>query len=1628
MTDAAYYTQNIKAGSDIWMPSQDTVWEQGTVLAVTGSMATVRTARDDVVQLDLSTIPVFLANPSLAADVTALHYINEPGILYNLEQRSGNNEPYTLLGSVLVAVNPLKVIADPAGILGLKKAAQCPHPYGIAEIAYGQMVFAENRKLGKNLSGEEIISNQSIVISGESGSGKTESSKYVLKHLVTRNEHSGGEKGLDGRLLGSNPILESFGNASTLRNHNSSRFGKFLKLHFVSTPRPGDTPVFTIGGASVVTYLLERSRITSHNNGERGYHVFYQLRDGSPASVKKELGLDLNGSSFRYMTAKEDQKIPPSATKMKMNDKEDFVTFDAAWGQLGIASSVRDTVYKALAGILHLGNVEFVDEERPEGNVAVIKPGGYGALEWAGKMLGIDATALGLMFREHEVQAGSELVTKRRDAMAASYARDATAKAVYSQIFEWVVDTINEALDMKNPGFQVEKLPFIGVLDIFGFESFERNDFEQLLINYTNEALQGTFNRQVFVAEMDLYRREGLILDNGGMAMPPDNSACMALLAGSGKTMGLLKVIDAESQTPQANDPKMIKQLHRAFEKHQCFIKPHPKDIATTFIIRHYAGAVVYTGGRFMEKNADRLPKEVGATFQTSSVDIVAGLFGMKGDKAAAAKRAFGGASIIGKFTNQIAQLINTLEATRDSFIRCVKPNPAMVRTSDLSWFDRRYVTQQLKCLSIPQTAEVLKSGLPTRVPYEVLTENYMSVLPADAISIWKRLGKGELRGFMSALFWAFEVPPDAYRTGMTRVFFKSGELTMLDRIMEAAGKWMTSNDPALKAEQQNVVKRFKFYYVRTLWRKAIVKVIAMNKFTMFMLKARGKQEAATRIEAMMRMQAKKKQYNRTKRGALMAQKLWRAKKARQVAAKLRQEAIEEAKRKAEEAKRLEEEARLRAIAEAKAAEAARIQAEKEAAEAAEADKAAAQARLEQMKIEAEQRAKKAAEEAVILKQKRLEAEEEERKKLEEDQEIRKKQEQEYEELQARLEKEEAERAAEEAMEKGRKNVAGGDKPRKSVVREMRKSVSGITAQQKQAKIREAEAKINAEREAWANSGKVGYLTKLEKGGLFGGKKAKPLFLMLRMVARELEIYPKSNSTGLVGEPKGKPKAVYKFTTGVSFTPMDEPKNPLGNYAFELSDPKGGKLQLGCENDSERQEWAAAFKRAASGFKVSPGADDALKKAKDLVVTATGGDAGDDDANFDVSKLPAEAQEQLAKIESLYETGLLTKMEMDQLKPIIIAQGREAMQARPDQEEYDSFPNANPGRSSFKPFQKQVSTFEELGYMASDNSKPVVCKVCSIVNMHGGVNCMICNAELPNADDPEEQARVRHHRMSMQVVSPMQSMMGDFGPPDGRWLCSLSYRGNGVFKAFVKDCVTVMDQQTWSQTALYILGCEFMQGQIYHEQWAARHNWAWFEKWHKKASEQNFIPGMPPFPVVDVVEANSTNVGTMAKLKDKLSIWLGETLACVKDSEAFLKSDLGDKMFKIKDNVQEEINFDEFEAAYEEVLNNHMSAADSSVPLSQEEMQIADDAGTLLIAFIRGDGTTKALDIFDERVQDLHSVCLTAIPRLRASQDLDNPLIVQELVPHALDVLEHLDNALRVYNDSMSIAQAKFIM
>jgi len=859
-----------RVGDEVWVKgSQEWVWEAGTVEVVNSSdkeyVVLTQSSRRVMTTLVLPKNP----NPEGGyPDMTSMRYINEATILSNLHRRSIYNKPYTFMGPVLVAVNPVKRIKETIEV-GSPKVTQESHPFAVAEVAYQQVKFgiAQRRRIEKNggkLEDMEVPIAQTVILSGESGAGKTESSKMVLRHLVKR--CGGGE--LDKRLLGSNPILEAFGNAATLRNGNSSRFGKLLKLHF-------DDDGKTIIGASTSTYLLERSRVTTHEEGERGYHIFYQLL----AALEKDasLGLKANGrdkvstyglspgasKSYRYLAPKVKKTMTLGQVKGKPaispKDAKRFIDTRKAMSDIGMNDEVIDSIFRIVAAVLLLGNMDFVDEDEPSGFVAVLgrSETSRHALEKLCFLLGFafdpdePDNAFVHLFTKKRIKQGSEVIIKGIEAKHARDACDAVAKALFARLFNYIVDQINVSIIERGTE---DDIAIIGVLDIFGFESFARNDFEQLLINYTNESLQATFNEQIFQSEAALYKREQLVLESGdAMKLPEGNSECMDLLeGGSSKSPGVLLMIDQQGKLPQPKDSKLNDALHKSHAKSKAFGKVHPRDLDRNFIIIHYAGPVKYTVGSFLSKNADQLPKEVDEFFTGSTSPVVPVIWGSTGFKsikeagAKSVKSSRKGTSIVTKFRAQIIELKDYLDSTRCSFIRCVKPNPFLTRDdSNNEWFNRRYVTSQLKALSILQTAEVLKNGFPTRIAYEELTDTYSTILPDTALNSWRGLGGGSVSAFIAALFWAFEIPSDAYKLGLTKVFFKSGKLTELDGILNAATRWRNGED---QQQQDSICARFQHFFLRRRWRVVFAKMVACARFLSFLSGTQDRGSAATKI------------------------------------------------------------------------------------------------------------------------------------------------------------------------------------------------------------------------------------------------------------------------------------------------------------------------------------------------------------------------------------------------------------------------------------------------------------------------------------------------------------------------------------------------------------------------------------------------------------------------------------------------------------------------------------------------------------------------------------------------------------------------------------------------------------
>ncbi|DAZ98837.1 TPA: hypothetical protein N0F65_000993 [Lagenidium giganteum] len=853
---AALSQSPVEVGAQIWIPDSERVWrivqvvqyeanaEKGMVLTVSGKFGQE--------ELDLREIgDLYKVNPRVVDDMTSLYYIHEAGILENLYARSKpeNLRPYTLMANVLIAVNPLVRVVEPKvqDYIKTQMGDRPPHPYAIAEVAFQQMALRTPAHC------------QSIVISGESGAGKTETSKIVLRYLTSREHLAATKKGapvsepkdlaieLDKRLWDTNPILEAFGNAKTLRNHNSSRFGKFMKLQFLPEKN-------SLCGAFIETYLLEKFRVVAQIPGERNFHIFYFLLAGADDALRSQLQLE-SVDKYDYLNQSGCVSDP------NIDDELLFDEVVSALGTVGIDAELQKSVWSVLAGLLHLGNIRLKDKETAEGDVGEVTKDAERYLKACATLLGTDSNALSKVITEREISTRGEIFTIRRTAKEGSYVRDAIAKSIYNHLFKWILYKINGSL-----GHGESSLPFIGVLDIFGFESFEVNDFEQLLINFANEALQATFNQQVFIAEQELFTAEGIDV---GKIVWPDNRECIDLIAM--KPNGILPLLDQEAKTPKPSDEKWNATLHKTHAGHVHFLAPHEKDKKYVFIVKHFATRVPYTIGNFIDKNNDTIPKDLEDFVMSSNSTIIKELFSSKTEIESMDAPPSSNASrkvltVSAKFCDQMQVLVDTLNATRCNFIRCIKPNPTMTPGQ----FDHGYVVDQLRCTGMLATCELLKVGLPTRVSYEEICRIYKPVLPPSVVPMFAAYND---RTFTEAVLWSFRVDPDAYRLGRTKVFFKTGKIALLDALLKVdmakMGPW--------------ILARLKKWLARRRWRYATAKIMAQRAFLWLYEYTKKRKLAILKMQAVMRMFAVRKKflrlrmnYREKQRRKALARKRWK--------------------------------------------------------------------------------------------------------------------------------------------------------------------------------------------------------------------------------------------------------------------------------------------------------------------------------------------------------------------------------------------------------------------------------------------------------------------------------------------------------------------------------------------------------------------------------------------------------------------------------------------------------------------------------------------------------------------------------------------------------------------------------
>uniref|UniRef100_A0A3Q1EYQ5 Unconventional myosin-VI n=1 Tax=Acanthochromis polyacanthus TaxID=80966 RepID=A0A3Q1EYQ5_9TELE len=650
---------------------------------------------------------------------------------------------------------------------------------------------------------------QSIIVSGESGAGKTENTKFILRYLTTT---YGSGQDIDERIVEANPLLEAFGNAKTVRNNNSSRFGKFVEIHFNAKN--------AVVGGFVSHYLLEKSRICMQSNDERNYHIFYRLCAGASEDLKKKLHLDspdsfryLNRGCTRYFASKESDKqimqnrkspehIKTGALKDPLlDDQGDFNRMCVAMKKIGLNDTEKLDLFRVVAGVLHLGNIDFEETGSSSGG-CVLKNQSDQTLGYCAGLLGLDQDDLrvSLTTRVMLTTAGGAKGTVIKVPLKveqANNARDALAKAVYSRLFDHVVKRVNQCFPFETSS------NFIGVLDIAGFEYFEHNSFEQFCINYCNEKLQQFFNERILKEEQELYQKEGLGVNEVHYV---DNQDCINLV--EAKLVGILDILDEENRLPQPSDQHFALAVHSKHKDHFRLTVPRKSKLAVHrnlrddegFIIRHFAGAVCYETTRFVEKNNDALHMSLESLVCESKDKFVRELFEnsntSKDTKQKAGKLSF--ISVGNKFKTQLNLLLEKLRSTGSSFIRCVKPNLRMVSHQ----FEGALILSQLQCSGMVSVLDLMQGGFPSRAPFHELYNMYKKYMPAKLTRLNPRL-------FCKALFKALGLNENDFKFGLTRVFFRPGKFAEFDQIMKS--------DPDHLAELLQKVNK---WLICSLWKK----------------------------------------------------------------------------------------------------------------------------------------------------------------------------------------------------------------------------------------------------------------------------------------------------------------------------------------------------------------------------------------------------------------------------------------------------------------------------------------------------------------------------------------------------------------------------------------------------------------------------------------------------------------------------------------------------------------------------------------------------------------------------------------------------------------------------------------
>lgn len=791
-------------GKPVWAPHPTDGFQLGNIIDIGPDSLTIEPVNQKGKTFLAPINQVFPADEDVnrhVEDNCSLMYLNEATLLHNVKVRYSKDIIYTYVANILIAVNPYFDIPKLYKSDTIKKyqgrslGTLPPHVFAVADKAFRDMKVHRM--------------SQSIIVSGESGAGKTENTKFVLRYLT---ESYGSGQDIDERIVEANPLLEAFGNAKTVRNNNSSRFGKFVEIHFNEKN--------CVVGGFVSHYLLEKSRICVQGKDERNYHIFYRLCAGASEDIRQKFHLN-SPDSFRYLnrgctrffankeTDKQILQNRKSPEHLKsgplkdplLDDHGDFNRMCTAMKKIGLNDTEKLDLFRVVAGVLHLGNIDFEEAGNTSGG-CILKNKSSEALRNCAELLGLDEEDLrvSLTTRVMLTTAGGTKGTVIKVPLKveqANNARDALAKAVYSRLFDHVVNRVNQCFPFERSSF------FIGVLDIAGFEYFEHNSFEQFCINYCNEKLQQFFNERILKEEQELYQKEGLGVNEVHYV---DNQDCIDLI--ESKLVGILDILDEENRLPQPSDQHFTSAVHQKHKDHFRLTIPRKSKLTVHrnlrddegFIVRHFAGAVCYETTKFVEKNNDALHMSLESLVSESKDKFVSHLFETSNNnrdpKQKTGKLSF--ISVGNKFKTQLNLLLEKLRSTGSSFIRCVKPNLKMTSHQ----FEGAQILSQLQCSGMVSVLDLMQGGFPSRAPFHELYNMYKKYMPSKLTRLDPRL-------FCKALFKALGLDENDFKFGLTKVFFRPGKFAEFDQIMKS--------DPEHLAE---LIKKVNHWLICSRWKK----------------------------------------------------------------------------------------------------------------------------------------------------------------------------------------------------------------------------------------------------------------------------------------------------------------------------------------------------------------------------------------------------------------------------------------------------------------------------------------------------------------------------------------------------------------------------------------------------------------------------------------------------------------------------------------------------------------------------------------------------------------------------------------------------------------------------------------